>query len=75
MLLVAILKMTPDSLQKCPVCGVLIENDSKVLFSCGPSGTRARLYARVCQFAKDKADCINQDDSKIGDISSNDYYD
>lgn len=64
----------PNSLQKCPVCGVLIEDGSKVIFSCGPSGTRARLYARVCQFAKDKDNCINQDDSKIGDVSSEDYY-
>jgi hypothetical protein len=64
-----------NSLQKCPVCGVLIEDDAKVIFSYGKPGTRSRLYARVCQFAKDKANCINQDDSKIGDILETDYYD
>ena len=63
-----------NSLQKCPKCGVLIENDSKVLFSAGQPGTRARLWARVCQYVK-SPDCINQDDSKIGDVASNDYYD
>ena len=63
------------SLQRCPVCSVLIEDDSKVLFSYGKPGTRSRLWARVCQFAKDKDNCINQDDSKIGDVARNDYYD
>ena len=60
--------------QVCPVCGVTIEEGSKVIFSSGPSGTRARLWARVCNFAKNES-CINQDETAIGNISSKDYYD
>lgn len=58
----------------CPVCGVTIENGSKVIFSAGPSGTRARLWARVCNYAQN-ASCINQDEGAIGNVSSKDYYD
>jgi len=65
----------PNSLQKCPVCGVLIEDDSKVIFSAGPPGTRSRLWARVCQYVQSKPGCINREDTKIGDVSSRDYYD
>ena len=63
-----------NSLQKCPKCGVLIEDGAKVLFSAGPPGTRARLWARVCQYVNDPT-CINKDDSKIGDVIESDYYD
>ena len=66
--------MTDVKRETCPICGVIIENDAKVVFSCGPSGTRARLWARVCQFAKNPG-CINQDEEKIGNVASNDYYD
>lgn len=59
--------------ETCPVCGVTIENDAKVLFSVGKPGTRSRLWARVCSFAKNP-DCINQDEKKIGDIKDTDYY-
>lgn len=44
----------------CPTCGVTISENGQVLFSYGGSGTRERLYARVCQYAKDKSNCINQ---------------
>ena len=57
----------------CPVCGVKIENGEKVLFSVGEPGTRSRLYARVCQFAK-KPGCINKNEDKIGVIKNTDYY-
>jgi hypothetical protein len=58
----------------CPVCGVVIENNAKVIFSAGPSGTRARLWARVCNYAQNSA-CINRDEAAIGSVASNDYYD
>jgi hypothetical protein len=61
----------------CPTCGVTIEDNALVLFSSGPAGTRARLWARVCQFVKDpskKEDCINQNDELIGDVVPLDYY-
>lgn len=59
--------------QICPVCKVKIEDGAKVIFSHGPSGTRARLWARVCNFAKNP-DCINQDEAAIGDVKSEDFY-
>lgn len=56
----------------CPVCGVAIANDV-VQFSNGSTGTRARLYARVCQYAK-KPDCINQDKELIGEVLQEDGF-
>lgn len=66
------------SQETCSVCGVVIEDGAKVIFSCGPSGTRERLWARVCQFIqKDPAKaaaCINKEDA-VGDVVATDYYD
>ncbi|MGK7933831.1 MAG: hypothetical protein AB4041_20710 [Microcystaceae cyanobacterium] len=59
--------------ETCPVCGVKIENGDKVIFSSGPAGTRARLWARVCNYVE-KPDCINKDTDGIGEIGENDYY-
>ena len=61
------------SLEVCSACGVKIENGDTVLFSVGPPGTRSRLYARVCQYAK-KPGCINKNSEKIGEIKPSDYY-
>ena len=64
----------PDSNSKtCPVCSVKIIGDDKVIFSSGPVGTRARLWARVCSYAN-KPGCINQDQDAIGQVHENDYY-
>lgn len=57
----------------CPACGVTIEDGSKVLFSYGPPGTRERLWARVCQFAK-RPGCINSNTEALGEIKETDYY-
>ncbi|MFM7437967.1 MAG: hypothetical protein ACKO2V_16055 [Snowella sp.] len=65
--------MSEFTSEVCPVCGVTIENGAKVVFSVGPSGTRAKLWARVCNFAKNP-DCINQDEESIGAVKNNDYY-
>jgi len=65
--------MTQSTVQTCPVCGVTIENKEKVLFSSGAAGTRARLWARVCNYAKQPA-CINQDQAIIALVNENDYY-
>ncbi len=65
--------MSNTKIETCPVCGVKIENGDKVIFATGKPGSRGRLYARVCNFVKN-ADCINQDEARIGAISSNDYY-
>ncbi|ACK67373.1 conserved hypothetical protein [Rippkaea orientalis PCC 8801] len=65
--------MSNCNVEVCPVCGVKIEGEDKVLFSCGPVGTRARLWARVCQYAKNP-DCINQNKEAIGPIREKDFY-
>ena len=65
--------MSNHSSQTCPVCGVKIVGGDKVIFSSGPMGTRARLWARVCNYAK-KPGCINQDQQAIGDVQENDFY-
>lgn len=65
--------MSHLSLQVCPVCGVKIENGDKVLFSVGQPGSRARLYARVCNYVQ-QSECINKDEKAIGVIGVNDYY-
>ena len=63
-----------QNLQICPVCGVSITTEGKVNFSNGNPGTRARLYARVCQYAQ-KPECINQESTLIGEIIRDDYFD
>lgn len=48
-----------------------------VYFSQGAPGTRAKLWARVCQYLRTPeqcAQCINQDLSLRGEVSSGDYY-
>ena len=50
--------------ESCPVCGVKIKEDS-VMFSYGKPGSRERLYARVCRYAKDRDNCINQEHSNF----------
>lgn len=63
---------TSSQEQTCPVCGVTVANDV-VQFSNGSTGTRARLYARVCQYAK-KPECINQDKDRIGMVLQEDGF-
>lgn len=68
--------MAEPSIQTCPICSVKIlpggMAGDRVLFSTGPQGTRASLWARVCQYNK-KAGCINEQ-GKNEDITANDYY-
>ena len=70
------LQNTSNNNNQCPVCGVVIEEDL-VKFSFGKPGTKARLYARVCQFIqKDetkKAACINTFDD-VEALTPNDHY-
>jgi len=44
--------------QKCPACGVIIEN-SLAKFSYGKPGDLEFLAKRVCQYRKVDAPCIN----------------
>ena len=62
-----------ENLQICPTCGVSITEDGQVNFSNGNPGTRARLYARVCQYTQ-KSGCINQEPELIGELTSQDRY-
>lgn len=48
-----------------------------VYFSQGAPGTRAKLWARVCQYLRTPeqcAQCINQDLTLRGELTSGDYY-
>lgn len=68
--------MSNPNPQICPVCGVKIEKmigGDRVVFAHGPAGTRAKLWARVCNFVKN-SQCINQDEKAIGLVTANDHY-
>jgi len=68
--------MQQNSTGVCPACNVTIikaPREDKVLFSAGPPGTRAQLWARVCQYSQ-KPGCINKDKNAIGEIKPDDYY-
>jgi hypothetical protein len=68
--------MADPNTQTCPICSVKIlvgsPGGDRVLFSSGPQGTRAKLWARVCQFNQ-KSGCINVQ-GKDETISATDYY-
>lgn len=65
--------MIESNIKTCPVCGVQIEGKDKVLFSSGTSGTRARLWARVCNYVQQPS-CINKDQVSLELIPQTDYY-
>lgn len=62
-----------SDVKTCPVCSVSITEDDKVIFSSGNPGTRARLYARVCQYTENKG-CINQDPQLVGELTQADKF-
>lgn len=71
----------PGSRLRCSLCQVEIESmvggGDRVLFSQGGAGTRAKLWARVCQYLKSdeqRAKCLNQDTTQRGNMQSSDYY-
>ena len=48
-----------------------------VHFSMGAPGTRAKLWARVCQYLKTPeqcGQCLNQDAALRGEVKGSDYY-
>lgn len=68
--------MNNSNVQTCSVCGVRIEKiigEDRVVFSHGPVGTRAKLWARVCKFVNN-SQCLNKDEKAIGLVTINDYY-
>lgn len=76
--------MADPTTQTCPICSVQIvpggaggdgnalPTEDRVIFSTGPTGTRAKLWARVCQYTK-QSGCINKQ-GKDETISADDYY-
>ena len=48
-----------------------------VHFSQGAPGTRAKLWARVCQYLRtdeQKAQCLNQDTSQLGAVQPSNFF-
>lgn len=71
----------PGSRQRCNLCQVEIQGmaggKDLVHFSQGAPGSRAKLWARVCQYLRTSeqcSKCINQDASLRGEVTRNDYY-
>jgi hypothetical protein len=71
----------PGSRQRCPLCQVEIQGmvggNDLVHFSQGAPGTRAKLWARVCQYLRSPeqcGQCLNQDAGLRGAVQSSDYY-
>jgi len=71
----------PGTRQRCPLCTVELQGmaggQDLVLFSQGAPGSRAKLWARVCQYLRTPeqcGQCLNQDLSQRGEVSANDYY-
>ena len=66
---------------RCELCQIEINENAdqrdEVLFSRGATGSRSKLWARVCQYLKtdeQKAACINQDASQRGTEMPGDRY-
>jgi hypothetical protein len=71
----------PGTRQSCDLCQVEIQGmtggGDLVHFSMGAPGSRAKLWARVCQYLRSSeqcAQCLNQDANLRGTVSSGDYY-
>jgi hypothetical protein len=68
----------PGTRVRCSLCQVEIEGMvggvDRVLFSQGPAGTRAKLWARVCQYVREPQRCLNQDPALRGEVVADDFY-
>ncbi|MEB3165233.1 MAG: hypothetical protein VKO65_01040 [Cyanobacteriota bacterium] len=71
----------PGSRQRCSLCQVEIQGmtggGDLVHFSQGAPGTRAKLWARVCQYLRSPeqtGQCLNQDPALRGQVVGSDYY-
>ena len=67
---------------RCELCQIEINENAdqgrEVVFSRGATGSRSKLWARVCQYLKteeQKSSCINQDVSQRGTEMPGDRYD
>ncbi|MCS5706205.1 MAG: hypothetical protein VKN17_06675 [Cyanobacteriota bacterium] len=71
----------PGERRRCSLCQVEIQGlaggSELVHFSQGAPGTRAKLWARVCQYLRSdeqKGQCLNQDLALRGNVVQSDYY-
>lgn len=71
----------PGSRQRCNLCQVEIQGmaggNDLVHFSHGGPGSRAKLWARVCQYLRSdeqQRQCLNQDPSLRGMVQASDYF-
>ncbi len=71
----------PGESRRCPLCQVEIQGmvggADLVHFSHGAPATRAKLWARVCQYLRSdeqKGQCLNQEVSLRGTVVQSDYY-
>jgi len=74
-------EIPPGMRQRCSLCQVEIQGmvggNDLVHFSQGGPGTRAKLWARVCQYLRtgeQQAQCLNQDASQRGTVQQSDYF-
>lgn len=71
----------PGTRQRCTLCKVEIQGmaggNDLVHFSQGAPGSRAKLWARVCQYLRSdeqKGQCLNQDQALRGTVVQSDFY-
>lgn len=71
----------PGARQRCSLCQVeilgMVGGNDRVLFSLGAPASRAKLWARVCQFLKTSEQCgkcLNQDPALRGEVVDSDFY-
>ncbi|MFM7315272.1 MAG: hypothetical protein ACKO0M_19280 [Cyanobium sp.] len=71
----------PGTRQRCNLCQVEIQGmvggTDLVHFSMGAPGSRAKLWARVCQYLRtpeQTSQCLNQDPTLRGEVRSSDFY-
>ncbi len=68
----------PGTRVRCALCQVEIQGmvggKDQVIFSQGAPGTRAKLWARVCQYVREPQRCLNQDQALRGEVGADDFY-
>jgi hypothetical protein len=71
----------PGERRRCRLCQVEIQGmaggKDLVMFSQGAPGSRAKLWARVCQYLRTPeqcSQCLNQDVGLRGTVQPSDYY-
>ena len=71
----------PGTRRRCTLCQVEIQGmaggNDLVHFSMGAPGSRAKLWARVCQYLRSPeqcGQCLNQDPQLRGTVTASDYY-